>query len=185
MRRRLLLVVALVAVAAGVLALLVLRGGARARRRPAATPALATPTPAPTGQIALLYPGPDGLLHPELVEVRLPEEPQARVRAIVERLLGEPPPGWPPAAPYPATLLDVFVDGRGVAYVDLSPPDRPLAGSSTELLFAYAVVDSILLNVPELRAVQLLFGGREVRTLTGHLDLSRPLVLDTGFVAGS
>ncbi len=49
----------------------------------------------------------------------------------------------------------------------------------------YAVVNSILLNCPELDTVQLLFGGHEVKTLTGHLDLSRPLALNKGFIATS
>ena len=46
-------------------------------------------------------------------------------------------------------------------------------------------VDSILLNCPELSAVQILFGGHEVETLTGHLDLSKPLVLNRRFIASS
>ena len=46
----------------------------------------------------------------------------------------------------------------------------------------YGVVDSVLLNCPELKAVQVLFGGREIETLTGHLDLSKPLAV-AAFVA--
>jgi hypothetical protein len=33
--------------------------------------------------------------------------------------------------------------------------------------------------------VQILFGGHEVKTLTGHVDLSRPLVLNKRFIAQS
>ena len=49
-------------------------------------------------------------------------------------------------------------------------------------MLAYGVVDSIILNCPEVTAVQILFGGHEVPTLTGHLDLSRPLVLNKRFI---
>jgi hypothetical protein len=52
-------------------------------------------------------------------------------------------------------------------------------------MLAYGVVNSIILNCPEVSAVQILFGGHEVDTLTGHLDLSRPLVLNKRFIAAS
>jgi hypothetical protein len=47
------------------------------------------------------------------------------------------------------------------------------------------VVNSILLNTPDLVAVQVLFDGREFTTLTGHLDTSRPLVLNKRLIAAS
>ena len=41
----------------------------------------------------------------------------------------------------------------------------------------------MLLNCPELVGVQILFSGEEVSTLTGHLDLSRPLRLNKRLIA--
>jgi hypothetical protein len=79
----------------------------------------------------------------------------------------------------------VFVDQQGNAFIDLSAPPEPLTGLSTELLLTYGIVDSVILNCPEVTAVQLLFGGHEVPTLTGHLDLSKPLVLNKRFIAAS
>ena len=52
-------------------------------------------------------------------------------------------------------------------------------------MLAYAVVNSIILNCPEVSAVQILFGGREIDTLTGHLDMSTPPVLNKRFIAAS
>ena len=60
-----------------------------------------------------------------------------------------------------------------------------LEGSNVEIMLAYGVVDSIILNCPEVSAVQVLFGGREIATLTGHLDLSKPLALNKRFIAQS
>ena len=82
-----------------------------------------------------------------------------------------------------AELNTVFVDNLGTAFIDLTAPPEPVDGSQVELLLAYGLVDSILLNCPTLHAVQILFGGREVPTLTGHLDLSEPLVLNKEFIA--
>ncbi len=151
---------------------------------PGAAPPLPSPTPAPPERVLLLFPGGDGLLHPELRTVPLPAEIDARVRTVMTELLAGSS-SFAPVVPYKAELLGVYIDDRGHAFVDLTPPPEPLEGSCTELLLAYGVVDSILLNCPELSGVQLLFGGQQVPTLTGHLDLSHPLRLNKAFVAGS
>jgi len=190
-RRVLWIAVAAVAVVAALAALLLLTGGP-APRVGDVTPVrtMPTPTPAPEQRVVLLFLGADGMLHPELRSVPLPAEVEARILVVLEELLAGPtgdPSGrrlWP-VVPYEAGVGAVFVDGRGTAFVDLSAPPAPLAGSHVELILAYGVVDSILLNCPELRAVQLLFGGREIDTLTGHLDLSRPLPLNRRFIAAS
>jgi len=149
--------------------------------------ALPTPTPAPEQRVVLLFAGGDGMLHPELRSVPLPAEIHARIRVVMTELLGGPRNSrrLAPVVPYPATVKAIFVDQQGHAFVDLTAPPEPLTGSSTELLLAYGVVDSIILNCPEISAVQILFGGHEVPTLTGHLDLSRPLVLNKRFIAAS
>ena len=149
--------------------------------------ALPTPTPAPEQRVILLFAGGDGMLHPELRSVPLPAEVHARIRVVMTELLGGPRnrQQWAPVVPYQATVDAIFVDQEGHAFVDITAPPDLLTGSSTELLLAYGVVNSIILNCPEISAVQLLFGGHEVPTLTGHLDLSKPLVLNKRFIAAS
>jgi germination protein M len=148
---------------------------------------LPTPTPAPEQRVILLFVGRDGLLHPELRSVPLPEEVHERIRVVMDELLTGPrsTPNLAPPVPYQASLNAVFVNNEGQAFVDLTAPPDPLTGSSTELMLTYGVVNSIILNCPEISAVQVLFGGHEVDTLTGHLDLSRPLVLNRRFIAAS
>jgi len=184
---RVLLIVIAAAVLLVVIGWLFLGGERPIVSRGLVTPAreMPTPTPAPEQQVVLLFAGGDGRLHPELRSVPLPSQTDQRVRVVVGELLLGPASGLAPLFPYPAQVDAVFVDQMGNAYVDLTAPPRPLEGSHTELILAYGVVDSVLLNCPELRAVQLLFGGREVETLTGHLDLSRPLALNKGFIAAS
>jgi len=145
-----------------------------------------TPTPAPEQRVILLFAGHDGMLHPELRTVPLPDEVHERIRVVMNELLAGPRASrLAPPVPYQASLEAVFVDEHANAYVNLTPPPEPLAGSSTELMLAYGVVNSILLNCPEISAVQILFGGHEIETLTGHLDLSKPLVLNRRFIASS
>ena len=142
-----------------------------------------TPTPAPPQRIVLLFAGADGQLHPELREVPLPAQINERARLVVSELLAGPSGQLAPVVPYAAEVKAVFVDTDGHAFIDITPPPEPLEGSNVELMLVYGIVDSVLLNCPELHAVQILFGGAEVPTLTGHLDLSRPLVLNRHFIA--
>jgi germination protein M len=144
---------------------------------------LPTPTPAPEQRVTLLFSGYDGLLHPELRTVPLPVEVHERVRVVARELLSGPDGNLGPIVPWPAELHAVFIDDDRTAFIDITAPPEAVTGSHIELMLAYGLVDSILLNCPELKAVQILFGGHEVPTLTGHLDLSRPLVFNKRFIA--
>lgn len=136
-----------------------------------------TATPAPEQRITLFFAGNDGLLHPEIRTVPLPEETAARIRVVVGELIAGPRSALHPVLPYPTELRTLFVTPTGQAYVDITGPPEPLEGSATELMMVYGIVNSVLLNT-EAVAVQVLFDGTERATLTGHLDISRPLVLN-------
>lgn len=145
--------------------------------RPAAAPAVeaAAPTPVPT-RVFLFFPGDDTLLHREVRDVPdLAASGTSRIRAVVEELVAGSQSGLAPALPWAATVDAVFVDRGGNAFVDFSPPPEGVVqGSDTEVMLAYAVINSVVANCTGIERVQLLFGGREVPTL-GHLDLSHPL----------
>jgi germination protein M len=49
----------------------------------------------------------------------------------------------------------------------------------------FSIVDTLTLNFPEIKRVQILIEDQAVDTLNGHLDLSRPLRQDLSFVAAS
>ena len=48
-------------------------------------------------------------------------------------------------------------------------------GVDTELLTVYSIVNSLVLNIPEIRAVKILINGNESMTLAGHIDLQKPV----------
>ncbi len=67
---------------------------------------------------------------------------------------------------------------EGVACVDLSREFREEHwGGSSEVLTIYSVVNT-LTELEGIRAVQFLLEGEQVDTLTGHMDISRPLERD-------
>jgi spore germination protein GerM len=84
------------------------------------------------------------------------------------------------AIPAGTALRAMFVIGDH-AFVDLGGPiasEHP-GGAVGEQLTVYAIVHALTLNLPAIKAVQLLIEGREVETLAGHIDLRRPLPQNT------
>jgi hypothetical protein len=146
-------------------------------------PAPAAPAPAaargPHIAATLYFIAEDGVtLQGAPAEVPLRETPGAQAQALVEaQLAAEPPAPLARAVPAGATVRGVYVTGRDDAYVDLDGAFvKGLGGGShRELLAAYAIVSVVTTNLTPITRVQILIDGREVETLTGHVDLREPL----------
>ena len=85
----------------------------------------------------------------------------------------------------PGTALRaVYLTERGDAYVDLSGEAVTAhpGGTLSELLTVYTIVNALTVNLPAVTAVQVLVDGKEVDTLSGHVDLRRPLVKNLTWV---
>ncbi len=70
-------------------------------------------------------------------------------------------------------LKSLYYKEDGIAYADFTKEisDNHPGGSESELLTLYAIVNSLCLNIPEVRAVKILIEGGESATLAGHMDL--------------
>jgi len=93
-------------------------------------------------------------------------------RLIVKALIKGPKSDLTRTIP-PGTQLNAFYLGQGGrAYVDLSENEinNGPGGCKTELLTVYSIVNSLILNVPEIESVKILVNGRETPTLAGHID---------------
>lgn len=110
-----------------------------------------------------------------------------QIRTVVEELVKGPKTPLAPTLPPDTKVLEVFVTGRGVAYVDLSKQGfQTLAGGSdSELRTVYSVVNSITTNFPSITRVQILLDDHPAETLAGHVDLSRPLPPDMTLLAAA
>ena len=109
--------------------------------------------------------------------LRHPDGTAAFGRVITEGLFKGPEEGLIHTVPQGTELRGLFVTDDGVAYVDISETvtaHHP-GGAKTELLTIYSIVNSLVLNIPEIDAVKILIGGREAMTLAGHIDLRFPL----------
>ena len=139
----------------------------------------------PLRQISLYYPSDvrDGLQHVRVGIYDTPA-PEDVARQILASLLGRTPPeGCLRAVPKGTRLRQVYLY-RDVAWVNFSREflHGVGGGSAAELSAIYAVVNSVALNLEGIERVGILIDGQPVRTLNGHLDLSRPLVPNSRLV---
>lgn len=99
-----------------------------------------------------------------------------KYQAAVEALMaGTDKKGLANVFPKKAKLLQVTVSGK-VAKVDFSKELQKnfVGGSTGEEMLVGSVVNT-LTEFPEIQKVQILVDGKEIETLSGHMDLSQPL----------
>ena len=177
-------------VAFAVLVFVAKRGApASARSTPAKAATLAPPAvPGPPGRkikAHLFYVADDGIrlssverdvAYGEGTEAQAQEILTAQIAPIAEPLVSAIPAG--------TSLRAVFIAKSGNAYVDLSREARTShpGGTINELLTVYTIVNALTANLPAVTAVQVLIDGKEVDTLSGHVDLRRPLAKNLAWV---
>jgi germination protein M len=126
-----------------------------------------------------------GGLVPEERSVPLAGDLARQIQTVIKELVRGSTTGLMPTLPPEAQVLEAFVSARGIAYVDFSPGIRQAAvgGSQAELVAVYSIVNSVAANFPAVKKVQILIEDKPVTTLSGHVDLSRPLGPDMTFLA--
>lgn len=137
----------------------------------------------------LYFPGPGELLYEE--ERQLPPEtdPERLILQIASEVLSGPTdPELSAPFTRPLKVGSVDVSPEGVIFVDLLTEDGtpPLPrGSTEEILALYSLVNSIVLNLEGAKAIVLLWNGRQLETLSGHIDTARPVRPDPALIAGT
>jgi hypothetical protein len=108
-----------------------------------------------------------------------------QLRTVVQELAKGSTTGFFLTLPVGMRVLEVFVQARGVAYVDLSSQASSglPGGSKAELLTVYSVVNTVVTNFPAVSRVRIVVDDRPVDSLGGHVDVSRPLPPDMTLVA--
>ena len=84
------------------------------------------------------------------------------------------------------SLGAAMVTDEGVAHIDLAITGQNANlpwGSRQEMLAVYGLVDTVVLNLPEIQGVILLRNGEQRSTFAGHLDTTRLLLANEDLVA--
>jgi spore germination protein GerM len=108
--------------------------------------------------------------------VAQPDSVVERARSLVRALIEGPNGTLLRTVPAETRLLAIYVTQDRVAYVDF---DRAISekhpgGTFSELLTIFSIVNTLTLNIAEIRAVKILIQGREAKTLAGHIDIQSP-----------
>ncbi len=109
-----------------------------------------------------------------------PDEPADLGRTIIKELIGGPREGLMQTIPARTDLRAFYITQDGTAYVDLTREitEKHPGGVKSELLTIYSIVNTLILNIPEINTVKILIGGGESPTLAGHIDLRLPFKAD-------
>jgi Sporulation and spore germination len=106
----------------------------------------------------------------------------AQAKQVLLDLMAGPAPAETEAAPCfgpQSSFLEVYLDGAGLAVVDLpsSTVQALPGGTSAEVATLYCLVRTLSVNIPQVTRVQVLIDGQAAESLRGHVDLLDPLVL--------
>ncbi len=123
-------------------------------------------------------------LRPEPRDLPRPRTLRESIRLVLEELILGSRTGLVSTLPRTSRVLEIFLDGQGTVYVDFSKEistEHP-GGVWTESATVASVVQTLTSNFESVRRVTFLIEGRTAETLTGHIDIRRPLSrLDTRF----
>ena len=102
---------------------------------------------------------------------------EEEARETVLELIKGPKEKLIPTLPPQTRLLTLQVDQSGVARVNF---DQTLSkehpgGSSAEMMTIYSIVNSLTLNFPQVKRVQILINGKAVESIAGHISLKQPI----------
>ena len=127
----------------------------------------------------------DGLVR-EGREIEGCDEISACLESVLEELINGPVGDLAPVLPQTGMFNSVSLEGT-VARVDFAQEllDALPGGSSSELLAAYAVVDSLAYNYPQVHSVLFTIDGKPMETLKGHLDTRQSLAPDYSLEKGA
>ena len=118
------------------------------------------------------------LTHPEEREIYTNDQTVFEAKQTIEELVKGSSRGALASIPSGTRLREMYITRDGVAYVDFSRElrDNHRSGTSAEMATVFAIVNSLTFNFDSIQRVCILIEGNERETLSGHIDLTRPLL---------
>ena len=147
------------------------------------SPAPTQTLPAQSMRVKIYYPDDSGV-HLVEVERKISVEHEGEKNLVAVEMLLEDPHEENLTTIFPknASIRSVTVD-NGLATVDLDCAMlKTMVGGSTGEEFLVGSIVDTLTNFPEVTRVKFLVDGKEIETLSGHMDLSTPLERMNGLI---
>lgn len=134
-------------------------------------------TPADTVDLNLFYMDrTDWRLVPTTMRIPRPATRTELYREFLRLLLQPREEHWAPVPEDTQIRALYYVEADQILVVDFNQALMTgfPGGSRSELEFIQFIVNNICFNFREIRSVRLMVAGNEAKTLSGHIDLSRP-----------
>lgn len=110
------------------------------------------------------------------------EDDRECIRNLFAAMIDGPEGDLLPVIPAGAQVLDIELrDDLAVVDFNETFVHAHPGGSLSELLTVYAMINSLAVNFPYLKQLQILVAGEPVATLKGHVSLTRPITADFSY----
>jgi len=112
------------------------------------------------------------------------DDVKGQMRMIIDALLKGPNGNFFQTIPPRVVVQDITLKGKGLGVINFSrelSQNHP-GGSLAEMHTIYSIVNSLLLNIPPLKAIQILVEGEAPETLKGHIDCRNPFKADLSII---
>jgi spore germination protein GerM len=104
-------------------------------------------------------------------------EVKEEAKETIFELLKGPKGKLTPTLPPRTKLLTLQINDVGVVKVNFNSAlskDHP-GGSTAEMMTVYSIVNSLSINFPQIKRVQILIDGKPIESIAGHLSLKQPI----------
>jgi hypothetical protein len=116
----------------------------------------------------------------------IPKENEVTEQAqeMVKALIAGSKTGLVNAFPDKAELHDVKLEGDMllVNFQDSLVANHP-GGSACEMATVYSLTNTLTINIPEVKRVKILIGGKEREALKGHIGIEHPFTMNRELIA--
>jgi len=110
---------------------------------------------------------------------------EEKAKELINALLAGSKTGLVNTFPEKAELQSVRMDGGdtlSVSFSDSLVANHP-GGSAAEMATVYSITNTLTANVPVIKKVKILIGGKERESLKGHIGLRNPFTMNRELIA--
>jgi hypothetical protein len=124
-------------------------------------------------------------LVPEKRFIPKESEPESQAREMTLALIAGSKTGLVNTFPEKAELQDVKREGEDILSVSFRESlvaNHP-GGSAAEMATVYSLTNTLTTNLPAIKRVRILIGGKERESLKGHIGLRNPFLMNRELIA--
>jgi hypothetical protein len=124
-------------------------------------------------------------LVPEKRFIPKESEPESQAREMILALIAGSKTGLVNTFPEKAELQGVSREGEDILSVNFreSLAANHPGGSTSEMATVYSLTNTLTTNLPTIKRIRILIGGKERESLKGHIGLRNPFMMNRELIA--